>query len=193
MSKYEDFLSVPPTGVLPDVGKILISSPYYNDTFFNRSVVLLTDVSEEATAGLIINKQLPYTVREMVSELRVDEPIFFGGPVMPEGVFLLHSFRNCQDSSELLENVFVGYNPVLLSILEHRAIPNLKSKFLLGYAGWEQGQLESEILNDMWVVSEASYSLVFNTPAKDIWSSAVRGLGQQYSQWLNMPEKIGYN
>ncbi len=193
MNNYDDLLKVPSTGLLPQEGRILVSSPYYNDTFFNRSVVLITDFSEDATAGLIINRQLPYTVRKMVSELRIDEPIFFGGPVMPEGIFLLHSFSNCEESSKLLENVYVGYNPVLLSIIEHNAIPNLKRKFLLGYAGWSPGQLESEILNDMWVVAEGSYSLIFNTPASKIWETVVKNLGADYSHWLRIPERIGYN
>lgn len=193
MNNYNDLLKVPPTGLLPKEGRLLISSPYYNDTFFNRSVVLLTDITADATAGLIINKQLPYTVREMVGEIRVDEQIYFGGPVMPEGVFLIHSFNNCKESSRLLDNVYVGYNPVLLSLIEHNAIPNLRRKFLLGYAGWAKGQLESEILNDMWVVAEGSYSTVFNTPANLVWETAVANLGDKYSHWLRMPEKIGYN
>lgn len=193
MDKYNDFLDAQPTGVPLEAGRILISTPYFNDPFFNHSVVLLTDYEEEHTAGLILNRPLPYTVRDVVNEIKVDDSIFFGGPVLTEAVFLLHNFDSCPEASKLLPNVYVGYNPVLLSVIEHRAIPNLKHKFLLGYAGWSPGQLEDEILNNMWVVAPASHSLVFGTPADQIWTRAVSRLGKNYEHWLKIPKIISNN
>jgi len=193
MDKYNDFLDAQPTGVPLEAGRILISTPYFNDPFFNHSVVLLTDYEEEHTAGLILNRPLPYTVREVVNEIKVDDSIFFGGPVLTEAVFLLHNFDSCPEASKLLPDVYVGYNPVLLAVIEHKAVPNLKHKFLLGYAGWSPGQLEDEILNNMWVVASASHSLVFDTPADQIWTRAVSRLGKNYEHWLKIPKIISSN
>ena len=193
MDVYNDFLNVEPTGIVPDAGCLLISTPYFNDPFFNHSVVLLTDYEEEHTAGLIINRPLPHSVREVVNEIKVDAPIFFGGPVLTEAVFLLHNFDSCPEASRLLPNVYVGYNPVLLAVIEHNAIPNLKHKFLLGYAGWAPGQLEDELLNNMWVVAPATHSLVFDTPAEEIWPLAVKRLGKPYEHWLRIPKNITSN
>lgn len=193
MDKYNDFLDAQPTGVSLEAGRILISTPYFNDPFFNHSVVLLTDYEEEHTAGLILNRPLPYTVHEVVNEIKVDDYIFFGGPVLTEAVFLLHNFDSCPEASKLLPNVYVGYNPVLLAVIEHKAISNLKHKFLLGYAGWAPGQLEDEILNNMWVVAPASHSLVFDTPADQIWTRAVSRLGKNYEHWLKIPKIISSN
>lgn len=193
MDNYNDFLSIKPTGLALEAGRILISTPYFNDPFFNHSVVLLTDYEEEHTAGLILNRQLPYNVREVVSEIKVDDPIFFGGPVLTEAVFLLHNFESCPEASQLLPNVYIGYNPVLLAVIEHHAIPNLKHKFLLGYAGWSPGQLEDEIANNMWVVAPATHSLVFDTPAEAIWTRAVERLGDGYEHWLKIPKIITCN
>ena len=193
MDLYDDLLKVEPTGMNPEAGRLLISTPYFNDPFFNHSVVLLTDYEEEHTAGLIINKQLPHNVREIVNEIKVDDPIFFGGPVLTEAVFLLHNFDSCPEASRLLPNVYVGYNPVLLAVIEHHAIPNLKHKFLLGDAGWAPGQLEDELLNNMWVVAPASHSLVFDTPTDEIWHHAVKRLGKPYEHWLKIPKNITFN
>ena len=55
--------------------------------------------------GLIINRPLPHSVREVVNEIKVDAPIFFGGPVLTEAVFLLHNFDSCPEASRLLPNV----------------------------------------------------------------------------------------
>ena len=193
MDIYNDHLQIEPTGLSLEAGRLLVSTPYFNDPFFNHSVVLLTDYEEEHTAGLIINRQLPHNVHDLVNEIKVEEPIFFGGPVMTEAVFLLHSFESCPEASRLLPGVYVGYNPVLIAVIEHHAIANLKHKFLLGYAGWSPGQLEDEIRRNMWVVAPATQSLVFDTPAEDIWTRTVQRLGKPYEHWLKIPKNIAYN
>ena len=58
---YDDLLHIEPTGLKPEAGRLLVSTPYFNDPFFNHSVVLITDYETEHTAGLIINRQLPHT------------------------------------------------------------------------------------------------------------------------------------
>ena len=146
-----------------------------------------------AFTGAAREVRLPHSVREVVNEIKVDSPIFFGGPVLTEAVFLLHSFASCPEASRLLQDVYVGYNPVLLAVIEHNAIPNLKHKFLLGYAGWAPGQLEDELLNNMWVVAPASHSLIFDTPADEIWHKTVKRLGKPYEHWLKIPKNIMSN
>lgn len=193
MDKYNDHLQIEPTGLSLEAGRLLVSTPYFNDPFFNHSVVLLTDYEEEHTAGLIINRQLPHNVYDLVNEIKVEEPIFFGGPVMTEAVFLLHSFESCPEASRLLPGVYVGYNPVLIAVIEQHAIANLKHKFLLGYAGWSPGQLEDEIRRNMWVVAPATQSLVFDTPAEEVWTRTVQRLGKPYEHWLKIPKNIMYN
>lgn len=193
MNQYNDLLHIEPTGLTLGPGRLLISTPYFNDPFFNHSVVLLTDYEEEHTAGLIINRQLPHNVYDVVNEIRVDDPIYFGGPVLTEAVFLLHSFESCPEASRLLPGVYVGYNPVLIAVIEQHAIANLKSKFLLGYAGWSPGQLEDELRRNMWVVAPATQSLVFDTPADEIWHRAVQRLGKPYAHWLRIPKNISFN
>ena len=193
MNHYDDLLRIEPTGLKLEAGRLLVSTPYFNDPFFNHSVVLLTDYEEEHTAGLIINRQLPHNVYDVVNEIRVDDPRYFGGPVLTEAVFLLHSFDACPEASRLLPGVYVGYNPVLIAVIEQHAITNLKSKFLLGYAGWSPGQLEDELRRNMWVVAPATQSLVFDTPADEIWSRAVQRLGRPYAHWLRIPKHIEYN
>ncbi len=193
MKNYNDLLHIKPTRLPLSAGRLLVSTPYFNDPFFNHSVVLLTDYEEEHTAGLIINRQLPHNVYDLVNEIRVEEPIFFGGPVLTEAVFLLHSFESCPEASRLLPGVYVGYNPVLIALIEQHAITNLKYRFLLGYAGWSPGQLEDEIRRNMWVVAPATQSLVFDTPADEIWTRTVRRLGPAYEHWLKIPKNIAYN
>lgn len=194
MKSYKkDLLTVKQTEFKLEAGRILISTPHYNDAFFNRSVVLLTDYDKESCAGLIINRQLEYRVDQLVDGLRVRDQIFLGGPVQPSALFLLHNFENCPEASCIVPDVYVGYSQTLLALIEHQAISTMRYKFLMGYAGWSPGQLEREIANNMWVIGSPTPDLIFNTPAKEIWSKSVRILGKEYEEWFRIPKYINLN
>jgi len=47
----------------------------------------------------------------------------------------------------------------------------------LGYAGWEAGQLEQEILDNVWLTIPASSEIIFNTPVEDRWLAASKSIG----------------
>lgn len=193
MPYAQDLLKVKQTEFDLAPGRLLISVPYYNDAFFNRSLVLLTDYDKEHCAGLIINHKLEYPVCQLVDELYVDAPMYLGGPVLPSALFLLHNFESCTASSKIVPNIYVGYDKVLLALIEHKAIAALKFKFLMGYSGWSPGQLEGEISKNMWVVGNPTPDLVFNTEPEEMWAKAVRILGPDYTHWLNVPKYVNLN
>jgi len=193
MDKAEKILEVKPTTLKPMAGRILISVPFFNDPFFNRTVVILIDYDDESCVGLILNKEAGCTVSKAAPDLKIDTPLNIGGPVFHEQVFALHNLSACVHAEKLIPGVFVGYDDVFLALAEYHAIPGLKYKFFLGYSGWAPGQLEAEIEQKMWVVSNASSDLLFNTPSLKIWETAVRQLGKDYAHWLEIPELLSSN
>ncbi|MCQ2284511.1 MAG: YqgE/AlgH family protein [Bacteroidales bacterium] len=193
MAYQKDLLKVKQTEFELAPGRMLISVPFYNDTFFNRSVVLLTDCDKEHTAGLIINHRLPYQVKQLVDEVHLEAPMFLGGPVLPSALFLLHNFESCKSAAQVVPGVYVGYDQVLLALIEHNAIPTMRYRFMMGYAGWSPGQLEEEISHNMWVIGNPTADLIFNTAAEDIWPTAVKVLGKEYEHWLQVPKYINLN
>ena len=186
-------LHVQPTLLKPATGRILISVPYYNDPFFNRSVVLIIDKDDESCVGLMLNQELNCTVRQAVTGVKIDMPVFAGGPVMHHTAFALHNFKNCKESEEILPHVYAGYDDILLAIFEHTKIPKMDFKFFIGYSGWEPGQLENEISKKMWVVADGSEELVLRTPTQKVWENAVKSLGKEYAHWLQVPKNIHDN
>jgi len=183
-------LQVQPTLLKPVTGMILISVPYYNDPLFNHSVVLIIEKDNKNCVGLIINQELNCTVRQAVTGIKIDMPVYAGGPVMHHSAFALHNFENCKRAEEILPNVYTGYDNILLAILEHQVIKTANFKFFIGYSGWHPGQLENEISNKMWVVAEGNEELVLKTPASKIWEKAVESLGKEYTHWLDVPKNI---
>ena len=175
------------------MGRVLISVPYYNDPFFNRSVVLIIEKDDENCVGLTLNHELNCTVRQALTGVQIDMPVFAGGPVMHHSAFALHNFEKCKQSEEILPHVYTGYDNILLAIFEHTKIPKMDFKFFIGYSGWLPGQLEDEIAKKMWVVGEGSEELVLKTPTQKVWEKAVRSLGSDYAHWLETPKNIGDN
>jgi putative transcriptional regulator len=57
-----------------------------------------------------------------------------------------------------------------------------KSLVALGYAGWEPGQLEAEMLSNTWLNVPASEDIIFDVPFEKRWSSAAESLGIDISR-----------
>jgi putative transcriptional regulator len=52
----------------------------------------------------------------------------------------------------------------------------------LGYAGWEAGQLEREMLDNAWLSLPVDESIVFGLPFEDRWQAAWQLLGVDSSR-----------
>ena len=52
-----------------------------------------------------------------------------------------------------------------------------RSLIALGYAGWDSGQLESEMLNNTWLTVPASPEVIFDVPFEDRWTVAASTIG----------------
>jgi putative transcriptional regulator len=48
---------------------------------------------------------------------------------------------------------------------------------MIGYSGWGPGQLEAELEESSWLMSEVSTDLIFSTPPERMWETAIRRLG----------------
>ena len=52
----------------------------------------------------------------------------------------------------------------------------------LGYAGWQPGQLENEMLANSWLNVTASPDIVFDLPFVERWTAAAESLGVDISR-----------
>jgi putative transcriptional regulator len=47
----------------------------------------------------------------------------------------------------------------------------------LGYAGWEEGQLDEELTRHGWFAVDGDQSILFDTPADERWAAAFKTAG----------------
>jgi putative transcriptional regulator len=55
--------------------------------------------------------------------------------------------------------------------------PPSQTRLIVGYSGWGPGQLEAELEESSWLMSDIDRDLIFNTPADRLWEAAIRRLG----------------
>ena len=156
----------------------LVARPGLPDPNFRESVVLIKQDEGGETAGVIINRP---TNRSLASILpgesfkRYTEPVFFGGPVMSEGLFAVYrAVKRVGDSMTMLPGVYLALKAATLDELMHN--PPQSIRFYSGVSGWAKGQLQAEIERGDWFVLNADADTVFtsDSDAKGLWSRLLR-------------------
>ena len=169
----------------------LIAMPAMGDPNFNGTVTYLCKHSDQGALGIIINKPLDMQVGEVFRQLafdvvddkQADRPVLGGGPVHPGMGFVLH--RSDDDFESTLETsgaeIKVTVSKDILSAMAQGQGPK-PAVVALGYAGWEAGQLESELAGNAWLSAPADPTIIFDTPFQDRWAAAAALLGVDISQ-----------
>ncbi|WP_372871063.1 YqgE/AlgH family protein [Shewanella sp.] len=167
---------------------LLIAMPSLNDGFFDRSVIYLCEHDAKGAMGLIINRPVGMSVRDLLAQLELlpDEGILLseardqvlvGGPVNPERGFVLHSTQSgWTNSSPLTDELMLTTSRDILSSLGTDKAPQ-DFVVALGYAGWSAGQLEQELADNSWLTIPASDDILFALPHEDRWQQASKALG----------------
>jgi putative transcriptional regulator len=172
----------PSMNTKPSTGKILISEPFLGDPNFERSVVFLCEHTNSGTFGLVLN-QLSNLSLEDVLEGEFDQiPLYVGGPVEQNTLHYLHKLPNeIPNSIDLGNGVYwSGDFEAIKILLLLNKINSDDIRFFIGYSGWGEGQLDSELSQNAWFVSEISSETLFNTQAKDLWRKILRDMGGDY-------------
>ena len=174
----------------PTKGKLLIAEPsILNDSSFNRSVVLLTEHNEEGSVGFILNKLSPFKLTELVSEINIDLPVYFGGPVEQENLYFIHKNPQIIEGSIEIGNGFYwgGNIETIVKAINNAIIKADEIRFFLGYSGWEVDQLNEELEIDSWVVIENDFTNILNADDTTLWKDQMIQLGGDYLIWANAP------
>lgn len=195
-NKNIDLFTIYPEDKIPGVGKVLVSEPFLPDSFFNRTVVLLTEHTDKGSVGFILNKMVNVRINEAVEGFgSFNERLSMGGPVAPDTLHYLHTMGNrVPGSLQVSEELFWGgdIDSVRQLINEKRAGYG-DIRFFLGYSGWGEGQLERELKEDSWLIGDAATELIMKYREPDVWKKMLRTMKQRYRIWADFPESPEMN
>jgi putative transcriptional regulator len=186
----------------------LIAMPGLADETFAKSVVYLCEHSERGALGLMINKPTDIKLQNLFDKVELplgradlkDTPVFHGGPVQTERGFVLHeALLNMPAPVEGEDKPEPVYASTMMipgglemttsrDVLEALSTGAGPARVLvsLGYSAWAQGQLESEIGENSWLIVHADPAVIFETPVAQRYDKALSLLGLQ--AWMLSPE-----
>ncbi|MBD8489315.1 YqgE/AlgH family protein [Echinicola sp. CAU 1574] len=177
--------------ITPKSGHLLISEPFLQDENFVRSVVLLCESNEKGAFGLVLNKLSILKIRDLLDELDfLDIEVFVGGPVEQNTLhFIYKGSPMIEGSIELAKDLYWGgdFDELVMKYKTGQIDLN-NFRFFIGYSGWSEGQLESELTENTWIVCERVDSqAIFEASPDDLWRVALRNMGGDFQVLANYP------
>jgi putative transcriptional regulator len=173
-------------------GQLLIAEPsIIGDLSFNRSVILLADHDKEGSVGFIINKPLKYTINDLLPEIDASFKIYNGGPVEQDNLYFIHNIpKLIPNSIEISNGIYWGGDfESTKSLINGGKINKNNIRFFLGYTGWEENQLEMEMISNSWIIAPNSYkNKIISKASAHFWKEQILELGGDYMIWSNAPE-----
>ena len=190
-----DFFKVENENMTPGQGRILISEPLLNDSYFKRSVVLLTEYSDEGAVGFVLNKPIDLPINEVIDDFpEFNATIYIGGPVAKDTIHFIHTLPDLiPNSVHVKDNIYWGGDfERIKELISGGLIQPSQIRFFLGYSGWSPNQLDEEIENNAWLISEIDSSKIM-APDQSLWKKTLNELGEKYKIWTNCPENPSLN
>jgi putative transcriptional regulator len=165
-------------------GQFLVSMPDLKDGVFDSALVLMCEHGETGAMGFIVNKPTQFSVQEIFEQLGLesadsldpDVPVMTGGPVEPQRGFLLSNHPITEDVVEILNGLYLASSPEVLPLATN-ALNQGDAIFILGYSGWSEGQLESEMAANTWINVPWNSDVIFQIPTTDRQRAALAQLG----------------
>lgn len=159
-------------------GRLLVAMPALDD-FFDRSVVLILNHSDEGAQGVVLNKPLDAGVNAVLPQWHehVSSPrtLYQGGPVgMDTAMGLVRMDRHFGDTVVGVELIADGVGLLDLDAPAELIVPQVQAmRVFVGYAGWIPGQLREELDAGVWQVVDAEPSDAFTGDAETLWHDVV--------------------
>ena len=158
-------------------GQLLVAMPHMDDERFKQSVILMCQHDNEAAMGLVINKVMPHLDLNSLRKKLPAKRAFLTGMcrfmlvgLLKVGVALLCILLIRCFQIPLPVGSDMGMSTQLSMINEIAAGTGPSHhRIMLGYAGWDKGQLESELREGLWFHTTASLEFIFHTPPEALW------------------------
>jgi putative transcriptional regulator len=175
------------------VGNLLIAPPAVKNSFWNKTVIMVTEHHEQGSLGLVLNRKSELTLNEFGHQLgfNIDLPghVHIGGPVNVKNLSFLHTNEWVSTNTMLVNETFsISSAEDILPRMSAKDLPK-QWRLFLGLCGWGPGQLDGELLGippwkkeTSWCTVNGSLELVFESDHHDQWCTALDQSGLEFAQ-----------
>jgi putative AlgH/UPF0301 family transcriptional regulator len=160
------------------IGKLLVASRGLGDPRFAATVILLVHYDENGALGLVLNQRTDVPLAQVL-DLKAakdrSDPVYIGGPVEPSAAFaLFHSSAKLEKAENIFGGVYLISDKALFEkTISARLDPNVFHVYL-GYAGWTQDQLRTEVKMGAWFIFPADTAAVFSSDPDSLWLQMIQ-------------------
>lgn len=172
----------------------LIAMPALEDLYFSNALVYICEHNEKGALGIIVNRPIDMDLSSLFEKIDIkleaeqmaSLPVYFGGPVQLDRGFVLHRpIGEWQSTLAINSEIGLTSSRDILAAVGSQGLPS-EILVMLGYAGWDAGQLEEELAQNSWLTVPAKASILFDMPPEERLSAAMQNLGVSFSQLSDM-------
>ncbi|GAB3426643.1 YqgE/AlgH family protein [Niabella aquatica] len=145
-------------------GKILVSAPSMEDAVFQESVILIVEHNKDGALGFVINKIFDKALNELVEFSSSPAfPLSEGGPVDKDHLYFIHKRADLIPGGvRVTEHIYYGGDfKKAVAHINSKTLTTSDIKIFIGYCGWDKGELEAEIEERSWMVSDCNEDSIF--------------------------------
>ena len=196
MKENLDFFRIQHNSNQPEKGRVLVAEPFLQDSYFKRSVVLITEHNNEGTLGFVLNNPINFPVDEIISGFpSINSLVSIGGPVRTDTVHYIHTVGHViTDSEEVMDQVYWGGSlDTIKAGIKEGWIKDYQIRFFVGYASWHPGQLAREISENSWLVTKIDRLDVMHGSDIKLWQDILKKEDERYQMWTRYPEDPAWN
>ena len=134
---------------------------------------------------------LQHAINELIPEIDANFMVYNGGPVEQDNLYFIHNIPEIiPNSVEILNGIYWGGDfETTKHLINTGEINKNNIRFFLGYSGWSVNQLEMELQENAWIVSENSLKKkLLSKSSNQFWKEKIIEQGGEYVLFSNAPE-----
>lgn len=179
---------------------LLIAPPTIPDPRFRKTVLMLTHTHDGGSFALCLNRHTNYDCNDILkdldlgTDLNVPMPLYWGGPVSPGTVWMLHTseWQLETNTVEITQEWSMTSHAKMFERLNAGDTPR-QFRLMFGFCSWAPNQLEAELQgqppwnpNHSWLVARnPGAEWIFEQPVENLWENATTLCSHQaVDSWL---------
>ena len=162
---------------------LLVAKPALRDRVYGATILITRPIGNGQHIGFIVNRPTPVTLGKLFPDhgpsQKVTDPVYLGGPVSTEVLFVLVQGRDSPGSGAM------QFTPDLHLVVERALVDRIiesgaaRARFFAGTVLWSPGELRTEIDRGFWFVQDVDTSLVLRKSTNGMWEELVKRLEQR--------------
>ena len=175
------------------IGNLLIAPPAVKNTFWHKTVILVTEHNIAGSMGLVLNKASTLSINDFGDQLGYDLDqegwVYMGGPVDIKNLSYLHTSEwTSINTMRVNDKLSISSAEDILPRMADGDMPH-SWRICLGVCGWAAGQLEAELKGiapwkkeSAWCTATGDLELIFGSSGADQWCNALDRSGLEFAQ-----------